>query len=330
MLPYRNEDRKMASNFSYGDYFRAGIVLGDLLRTDENPSWLTKIPVNIPKTKNIIYLGCNVFKTVHLVETLCRILDYLEVDYKAVGGPVFCCGIVPRQKGDLKMGEGMFKRTATVFDQFEADTLVHWCPSCEDEFEFSKALHPLASRQIHFSEFLFNKLRDKTLSKPIVRRVALHYHGGEARAEHESQHALAILKLVPGLDVVALPAPTAFGTHCSSQGAISKLGIEGYQRLARQQYEEARRLSCDAIVTVYHSCHREYAKARRVEDVELVNYLTLVAHSLGLVTPEDNFQRLTNLNSLELALQELLPIADRRGIPRGAVESILKSQLMLS
>src|ERR1700677_612020 len=178
----------MATNFSYGEYYRGGIVLGELLRTEENPSWLTKIPAEVPKTKNLIYLGCNVFKTIHIVETLCTVLNHLGVDYQAVGGPVFCCGIVPRKKGDLKMGQGMYKRTVTVFDEFEADKVVHWCPSCEEEFEHSETLQTIASQQVHFSEFLYNILRDRTLPHAITRRVALHYHAGDERAENESSH----------------------------------------------------------------------------------------------------------------------------------------------
>jgi Fe-S oxidoreductase len=317
----------MASKFSYGEYFRGSTVLGELLRTEENPSWLTKMPLEVPKTKNLIYLGCNVFKTVHLVETLCKILDHLGVDYKAVGGPVFCCGTVHRKKGDVRVGEGMFKRTVSVFDQFESDTLVHWCPSCEEEFEFSESLNTLTSRQIHFSEFLLDLLRGRSFHNSVPRRVAFHYHGGEARAEKESQHTLAILRSIPGLEVVPLLAPSSFGTHCASQGAVRILGIEGYQKAVQEQFEEVKKLQCDGLVSVYHSCHREFAKARRGSDVEVVNYLSLVAQALGLTLPEDKFQKLASLRSLDRAVAELLPAAAKRGIEKSVVESVLKSQL---
>lgn len=317
----------MATNFSYAEFFRAGIVLGELLRTEENPSWLTKIPSDVPKTKNLVYLGCNVFKTVHLVETLCKILDHLKVDYKAVGGPVFCCGTVPRQRGDLKMGEGMFTRTVTVFDQFGSDTLVHWCPSCEEEFAHSAPLNTLTSRQIHFSEFLLKALGEIRLPSAVSRRVALHYHGGDSRSENESRSALTILRLIPGLEVVSLPSPASFGTHCASQGAVREMGIEGYQKAVHVEFDKARELGCDGIVTVYHSCHREFAKARRSGDIELTNYLSLVAQALGLPVPEDKFQYLAGLNDLDRAVEELLPAAQKRGIERKIVESVLRSQL---
>ena len=317
----------MSTNFSYADYFRGGIVLGELLRTDENPNWLSKMPSEVPKTKNLVYLGCNIFKTVHLVETICKVLDHLQVDYKAVGGPAFCCGTVPRKKGDLKMGKGMFTRTVSVFDKFEFDTLVHWCPSCEEEFAFNETLNSLGSRQVHFSEFLLNLLGNRSFPVSVPRRVALHYHGGNPRAESESQNALAILRQIPGLEVVSQTAPGVFGTHCASQGAIRVLGIEGYQQAVHDEYDQARKSACDGIVSVYHSCHREFAKARRPGDVEVVNYVTLVAQALGLAIPEDKFQHLASLNSLDRALEEVLPIAKKRGLERGVVESVLKSQL---
>jgi len=320
----------MSSDFSYRDYFRGGVVLGELLRSEEAPSWHSKVPHDVSKTKNLIYLGCNVFKTIHIVETLCKVLDHLAVDYRAVGGPAFCCGIVPRQKGEVRMGQSMYRRTATAFDKFEPNKIVHWCPSCEEEFEHSESLRQVAGQQIHFSEFLYNILRTRKLPHSVTRRVALHYHTGGERADRESNYALAILKLIPGLEVVPLVAPDAFGSHCSSQGAILKLGIDGYQHLVRQQFAELRQLRCDCIVTVYHSCHREYAKARQVGDPELINYVTLIAQSLGIDAPEDKFQRLCERHSLDWAMSELLPIAERRGIAKAAVEAVLKSQMALT
>ncbi len=317
----------MVSKFNYGEYFRGSTVLGELLRTEENPSWLTRIPVDPPKTKNLVYLGCNVFKTVHLVETLCKILDHLNVDYKAVGGPAFCCGTVHRKKGDVKPGQNMFTRTVTVFDKFEADNLVHWCPSCEEEFEFSASLNSLSSRQIHFSEFLFRHLEGVRFPNAINRRLAFHYHGGEPRAEKESKYALKILRLIPGLELVPLTAPESFGTHCASQGAVRALGIQGYQKAVQEQFDEVRKLNCAGMVSVYHSCHREFAKARRPGDVEMINYVTLIAQAFGLPIPKDKFQHLATLKSLDKALEEVMPIAAKRGIDQSVVESVLKSQL---
>lgn len=320
----------MTDKFNYGEYFRGSTVLGELLRTEENPSWLTRIPSDPPKTKNLIYLGCNVFKTVHLVETLCKVLDYLEVDYKAVGGPAFCCGTVHRKKGDVKPAKNMYVRTVTVFDKFESENVVHWCPSCEEEFEFSAPLKPVMVRQVHFSEFLFNRLQGRTFPIVINRRLAFHYHGGEPRAENESEHALKILRMIPGLELVPLTAPDSFGTHCASQGAVRVLGIQGYQKAVQAQFDEVRKLDCEGIVSVYHSCHREFAKARRPGDGEVINYMTLVAQSLGLPIPEDRFQHLASLSSLDKAVEEVMPTAVKRGIDKNVVEAILKSQLTFS
>jgi hypothetical protein len=58
--------------------------------------------------------------------------------------------------------------------------------------------------------------------------------------------------------------------------------------------------------------------------------VTLVAQALGLPTPEDKFQRLAELHSLDLVLKELLPVAERRGIAKNVAESVLKSQMTLT
>ncbi len=48
----------------------------------------------------VLYLGCNVLQTSHMVQTVTDILDRLDVDYVAVGGPACCCGIVHHRGGD--------------------------------------------------------------------------------------------------------------------------------------------------------------------------------------------------------------------------------------
>jgi len=47
----------------------------------------------------VLYLGCNVLRTSHLVQTVIAVFDLLGIDYVAVGGPTYCCGIVHHQQG---------------------------------------------------------------------------------------------------------------------------------------------------------------------------------------------------------------------------------------
>jgi len=53
-----------------GDYYRAITMLEKVLVAGDERRWLLKMPDSPPATENLIYLGCNILKTLHLVQTL--------------------------------------------------------------------------------------------------------------------------------------------------------------------------------------------------------------------------------------------------------------------
>ena len=83
-----------APAFSYAEHFGTMRTLGELLRDPAHRPWLTSVPKEAPHRKYVVWLGCNILRTVQLAETLDDILQYLQEDYVTLGGPSNCCGIV--------------------------------------------------------------------------------------------------------------------------------------------------------------------------------------------------------------------------------------------
>ena len=48
-----------------------------------------------------------------MVRTVTAVFDRLGLDYIAVGGPTYCCGIVHHRQGDVAAGEGMANRRSS-------------------------------------------------------------------------------------------------------------------------------------------------------------------------------------------------------------------------
>jgi heterodisulfide reductase subunit B len=71
-----------------------------------------------------------VLRTSHLVRTVTAVFDLLGLDYVAVGGPTYCCGIVHHQQGDTAAAAGMNQRTVELFQRYRPQEVVMWCPSC--------------------------------------------------------------------------------------------------------------------------------------------------------------------------------------------------------
>jgi Fe-S oxidoreductase len=109
---------QQGSDFDYADYFAQISVLGDLLRDRPERAWLTTMPRDPEPKQYVVWLGCNVLRTVHIVETLDDILKQIGVDYVMLGGAANCCGVQHARRDDVETGR---KMAWCTFDRFEAN-----------------------------------------------------------------------------------------------------------------------------------------------------------------------------------------------------------------
>ena len=74
--------------FDYGKHFGEIKLTHDLMTTPGERTWRLAAPEARPERKPIVlYLGCNVLRTSHMVRTVTAVFDRLGLDYIAVGGP---------------------------------------------------------------------------------------------------------------------------------------------------------------------------------------------------------------------------------------------------
>ena len=60
----------------------------------------------------VLYLGCNVLRTTHMIQTVTDIFKMMGVSYAAVGGKTYCCGIQHYQRGDEEAARSVATTTA--------------------------------------------------------------------------------------------------------------------------------------------------------------------------------------------------------------------------
>lgn len=307
----------------YGTYFQQVRVLERLLPTRASNRWLLSMPEEPSHTENLLYLGCNVLRTPNLAEDLIAVLDDLGVDYRAVGGPTFCCGAVHRGRGDIKPSERLFSRSMSLFDCFTPRRLIEWCPSCEEQLDWMLNNEGSAEFSVqHATEFLLEEFTGGSSLGEVGLRVAVHAHTTTERSVRETASALALLRLIPGLHVEQLPADPLLGAHCSSTGCVAKLGRSEYERIIDGEILGAERTQCDAIVSIYHSCHRELCRRSRGR-MPVLNYSSLVCKALGLPTHEDRYARYMRPGGLEAAREELMPRVNELNLSERLVDEVL-------
>ena len=297
--------------YDYKRYFGEVTTLHDLTTRPEERTWqLTVPPRDAEPHAIVLYLGCNVLRTAHLVQTVTAVFDRLGLDYVAVGGPTYCCGIVHHQQGDTAAAGGMSRRTIELFQRYQPEEVVMWCPSCiyfYDEirhFEF-----PFRVR--HTTEFLVSQLPRITLTSRTETAVALHAHClGEAR-QREAEAARTLLRAVPGLRYVHVEPDPRFSRTCSP-AVQQELGMDGWRAAVRGEMARAHAGGAGTLATIYHGCQRQLC-AFEGDGMLVEHYLTVFARALGIEF-EDKFKKYRHWEDPERVLADMAPCQIANGV----------------
>jgi Fe-S oxidoreductase len=317
--------------FSYAEHFGTMRTLGELLRDPANRPWQTSVAKNAPHHKYVVWLGCNILRTVQLAETLDDILKYLGEDYVTLGGPSNCCGIVHESRGDVAIGKNMLQQTMKKFDAFTPEQMLCWCPSCDNQLraESQDVVTDTAKQRISFTRYLATQIDRLKFSIAVPLTVAIHFHGGFAEQEADGADVRLLLLQIPGLTILDMPGTEKLGRHCSD-AAIKGFGESRYPGAMEDWTAEAQRRGATHIVTVYHSCHRQLLLTQRGMAAEkrlpVVNYLTLMARSLGIQERDDKFAQLAASESVETMMADVEPNRHALGIKPDQAQRALKAQ----
>jgi Fe-S oxidoreductase len=317
--------------FNYADYFSQISVLGDLLLDGRERPWLSTIPADAERKQYVVWLGCNVLRTVHIVETLNDVMRHVGFDYVMLGGPANCCGVQHSRRGNAETGRKIAWNTFDKFDAFEPERLLYWCPSCDHRLSgLGDDLSERAAERQHVTEFFVEHLDwfdFKPLPRPI--RVALHAHTGTPQQDLDARATRRLLEAIPGVEVVDLPAVAELGFHCADP-KIAQLPAGEFGQILAESVSVAESLGVDTLVTIYHACHRELVPADTAEDmlggISIENYVTLLARALGLPEHQDRFKHFARLGSTAAIMAELQPRIAELGLTPERVERVVAAQ----
>lgn len=298
--------------FDYGRYFGDIALTHDLTTLPGDRTWLLRGPAaGDGRHRIVLYLGCNVLRTSHMIRTVLAVFDRLRLDYIAVGGPTYCCGIVHDQQGDAAPARAMSTHAIQAFQRFEPEEVVMWCPSCIYFFDAVQHL-ALPFRARHVTEFLVDRLPDLGLARRVTGRVALHRHvHGEAR-RREGAAARRLLEAVPGLEYVAIEPEPLFGRVCSAM-VQEQLGLETWNGLARDEIARARAAGATRLATIYHGCQRLLCGFEAEGGPVIEHYLSVFARALG-IDFEDTYKKYRLWRDPGRVLADMTPCQEANGV----------------
>ncbi len=310
----------------YGAFFGPIEPLADAIRTEDERSWGNGTEKEKQAHDYVLYLGCNVLRTVALAETIGAILTAMDVDYVPLGGPSTCCGIIHHAGGDIEVSEGITRQTFDKFAGYEPKAILTYCPSCHTHMDYTAAETDidLGIPYLHVTEFIVDNLDRLHFPNRVERKVVFHAHGDDAQAERDSHFARAILGAIPGLEVIDASGGAEWGHDCGNL-QIGKVGPEKHAALVDGLFAQAKAEGADAVTALYHSCYRNLCPQEPRTGIEVVHYTQIVAEAMGLPPREEAYKRLKNTADGDAAFAELAPVAERRGLNAGRVKKSLEA-----
>ncbi|HXQ06841.1 MAG TPA: (Fe-S)-binding protein [Bradyrhizobium sp.] len=324
-------DRRRLGVERYRDLSRDVTVLsrlqldGEVLERLGQKSASVATPAEAPDF--VFYTGCNVLKTPHIALLALDIMDVLGITYQVMGGPSHCCGVVQLRPGDVEMSGRMGSNSIEKLSHSKSGQVISWCPSCY--VQFTELTLPTIERQrgsrpfemTPFMRFLDGRLTQLIphLQRRVEMRVAMHQHPGVAGA---MEAAAEILQAIPGVELVDLKQP-AVGLQSASLGVLPEFKRE----LQLGELQAARDAGVDALITVYHSEHRELCAHERDWPFRIINILEVVGESMGLHR-EDRHKQLKIMQDADQIVSECGDLIAQHALDAGkARDVVIKAML---
>jgi hypothetical protein len=229
--------------------------------------------------------------------------------------------------GDVEMSGRMGSSTMEKLSHSKSGQVISWCPSCY--VQFTETTLPTIERQGHsrpfemtpFMRFLDGRLAQLTphLQRRVEMRVALHRHPGLAGV---MEAAVEILRAIPGIELVDLKQP-AVGLQSASLGVLPAFKRE----LQLNELQAARDAGIDALVTVYHSEHRELCAHERDWPFRIINILEIVGESMGLHR-EDRYKQLKLMQDADQIVTECGDLIAHHALDAGKARDVVVKALL--
>jgi heterodisulfide reductase subunit D len=324
-------DRRRLGVERYRDLSRDVTVLsrlqldGEALERLGQKSASVSAPVEAPDF--VFYTGCNVLKTPHIALLALDIMDALGISYQVMGGPSHCCGIMQLRPGDIEMSGRMGANSIEKLSHSKSGQVISWCPSCY--VQFTELTLPTIERQrgarpfemTPFMRFLDGRLTQLTphLQRRVEMRIALHQHPGVAGV---MEAAAEILRAIPGVELVDLKQP-AVGLQSVNLGVLPAFKRE----LQLNELQAACDAGVDALVTVYHSDHRELCAHERDWPFRIINILEVVGESMGLHR-QDRYKHLKLMQDADQIVAECSDLIARHALDAGKARDVVVKAML--
>ncbi len=253
------------------------------------------------RKKVVFFAGCNVYFQPDKLLNALDIIERITQDYAFLPGLDFCCGNIHIYSGALEKADDASSELIHTLSFYHPQVVIFWCPTCLCRFEKTHTrVSPLPFKCMSFPQFLAQNLNKLPLER-IEKSVTLHEACKSAFTGLDPTGARDVLNGIPGVSLKEMPRHGE-NTICCGGGAADFFP-NGFKTIRADRLNEASQTKTDALIDVCHYCHHIFVTEEAEHNLNILNYVSLVAESLG-IEREDRFKRYRQMGNLEAILKD--------------------------
>lgn len=258
---------------------------------EKRNDWAKDIKVkDFAKGTEILYFPCCIpsydpgLKGV--ARSVAAILDKLKIDYGLIGTEVKCCGEAIRKAGYEETFQSLAQNNIDLFNGSGVKTVVVSSPHCYHTF---KTEYPELGGQfdvMHITQYLAS-LIDKgklKLTKEINKKVIYSDPCYLGRHNEIYDEPRAILKAIPGLELLEFPDARENGLCCGGGGGRIWMDTPKGERFSDMRVEQAAAKGADIIAVACPYCALNYTDSvlsmGKEETMQVKDIAELVAEAM--------------------------------------------------
>ena len=226
-------------------------------------------------------------RAMNIAYSTALILNSLGLNWTLMGEEEWCCGNPLQLSGKIDLMEEIVNHNVEVIHSLEAKVLVTSCAGCYRTFiqDYPHYAKKLGFEVRHISQVIsenLDKIKLNYSDKPQI----VTYHDPCELGRHVGLYDAPrnILKAIPTLQFVELPAKRELTKCCGGGGVLKMTNPELAIKLASEKVEEAYSVNAEILSTCCPACVlniTEGASTSR-KDIKILDVVEIVAQAMGL------------------------------------------------
>lgn len=295
---------------NYGQYFRRAKDMEKIQQKASEISWIERYETPEESHEIVLMLGCNILRLPHIAREVVRVFEHLELDFVAVGGSQFCCGIPWHKSQDAQTDQKVMQHTVRRIESYRPQKVIMWCQNCNVHFtngvgrDGQMSSFDVTTNAVEFLADRAQTGEGLPWTGKMNKKVVIHAHAGldgdlvgQRRAQLDREATTALLSHIPGVEVLdVVISDPALQHECGI--ALMSLEREVFERDQRRTIDRALELGADEIITIPSGCQRVWC-GETTERLRFRNYISVVSEGLGLPLETDFLTQYKVTDSVE-------------------------------